>query len=117
MNKTIKKRENALICALTEACEMAKDWNIGFQWLTHTARHNAFPHSLLIFCVFSSDAEMDRATERSDDEMLRLAIQKQLAKIGVRVKDIRQHVRIDSEESCLREDQGNWQKRLARLSV
>ncbi|NMH60947.1 Fis family transcriptional regulator [Alteromonas ponticola] len=114
MNKTIKKRENNLINALTAVCETAKCWRVGFEWLTHTTRYDNFPGSLMITCVFSSDSAMASAIECEADKKLRRLIQAELLKIGIRVKDIRRHVRMDSEESCERQDQGDWQKRLDR---
>ncbi len=114
MKKTVKKLDNNVIKALTVACETAKQWNIGFDWLTHTARYEHFPASLLITCVFMTEAQMQLAIEQERDKKLRQLIQSELLKVGVRVKDIRRHVRLDSEESCERQDQGDWQKRLSR---
>ncbi len=115
MKKTIKKLDNNVIKALTTACEIAKDWDIGFEWLTHSAKYDNFPGSLLVTCVFSIDAEITLAQQDGNDKRLRKLIQQHLLKAGIKLKDSRHHVRYDSEESCLREDDGNWQKRLARL--
>ena len=115
MNKTIKKLDNNVVKALTLACESAKDWGIGFEWLTHTARYDHFPGSLMVTCVFNFDADVQALSEQEIDKKLRCLIQQQLLKVGVKVKDIRRHVCFDSEESCLREQQGDWQKRLIRI--
>lgn len=115
MNKTIKKLDNNVVKALTLACETAKLWDIGFVWLTHTARYEHFPGSLMITCVFNSDSDIHALTDYENDKKLRQLIQKQLLKVGVKVQDIRRHVCFDSEESCLREQQGDWQKRLINL--
>lgn len=114
MKKTIKKLDDNVIKALTQACETFKQWNCGFDWLTHTARYNAFPGSLMITCVFELDAEVAQAEDTDTARKMRQVIQANLLKVGVKVKDIRRHVRLDSEESCLRDDDGNWQQRLSR---
>ena len=116
MKKTIKKLDNNVVKALTMACETIKEWDTGFEWLTHTAKYDNFPGSLLVTCVFSLDAEAERAAEQGCDKKIRQLIQSHLLKAGIKVKDIRRHVRLDSEESCLREDGGDWPARLARWS-
>ncbi|GGF62350.1 Fis family transcriptional regulator [Alteromonas lipolytica] len=112
MKKTIKKLDNNVVKALTLACETAKDWDIGFVWLTHTARYEHFPGSLMVTCVFSTDNDVLQLTESEHDKKLRQLIQSHLLKVGIKVKDIRRHVCFDSEESCEREHQGDWDKRL-----
>ncbi|MCW8090745.1 Fis family transcriptional regulator [Alteromonas sp. ASW11-130] len=114
MKKTIKKLDNNVIKALTAACETAKQWGIGFEWLTHTARYEHFPGSLMITCIFNTRAEMEYAVNNNFDRQLRQLIQTELLKAGIRVNDIRRHVRVDNEESCDMEDQGDWQARLTR---
>ncbi len=114
MKKTVKKLDNNVIKALTIVCEVAKQWEIGFEWLTHTARYEHFPASLMITCVFDTDAHMQTAIEQEKDKMLRQLIRTELLKIGVRLKDIRRHVRLDNEENCQQQDQGDWQARLNR---
>lgn len=114
MTKTTKKREKAIVTALTLACETAKSWDIGFLWLTHTVRHDNFPDSLLITCVFSLDAELVAVTEQGNDKKLRQIICEHLEKAGFKIKNSQHHVRLDSEESCLRDDAGSWKSRLER---
>ena len=67
MKKTIKKLDNNVVKALTLACETAKDWEIGFQWLTHTARYEQFPGSLMVTCVFAHDEDVRRLTIEEND--------------------------------------------------
>ncbi|WP_296053778.1 Fis family transcriptional regulator [uncultured Alteromonas sp.] len=112
MKKTIKKLDNNVVKALTLACETAKDWQIGFVWLTHTARYEQFPGSLMVTCVFEHDEDVRKLTIEENDKKLRQLIQQHLLKVGIKVKDIRRHVCFDSEESCEREHNGDWQKRL-----
>jgi hypothetical protein len=47
------------------------------------------------------------------DEILRSTIQKQLLKVGIVVKNIKQCVRFDSEQACERQHGGQWSDRLA----
>lgn len=112
MKKTIKKLDNNVVKALTQACETAKNWDIGFAWLTHTARYEQFPGSLMVTCVFEQDHAVQHLAVSEQDLKLRRLIQSELLKVGVRVKDIRRHVCFDSEESCARDHDGDWQKRL-----
>ena len=116
MKSTIKKRDDNIVKVLTTACETAKQWDIGFEWLIHTVRYNHFPGSLVITCVFNIELEVQQAIENGFDKKLRQLIQGHLLKAGIRVKDIRRHVRLDSEESCQRQHQGDWQARLAQHS-
>ena len=115
MKKTVKKLDNSVVNALTNACEIAKDWNCGFEWLTHTANYNNFPDSLMITCVFKLDADLNQAVETNKDIPLLLLIQDRLKDEGIGLKKIHRHVRLDSEESCQHEDSGNWDKRVKRF--
>ncbi len=115
MSTTVKKREASLIKALTIVCEDAKGWADGFEWLTHTVRYNHFPGSLLVTCVFSSDAQM-QAAEALKPKFCK-AVHAQLLKMGVVLKQPNRHVRFDSEERCEEEHDGDWESRLARFSV
>ena len=117
MNKTTKKLDNNVVTALTLACETAKQWHIGFEWLTHTARYNHFPGSLMITCVFHDDEQVERAVAAGTDKKLRQLIQGHLLRAGIKVKDIRRHVRLDSEQRCIEQHHGDWQARIAQFEV
>lgn len=112
MKKTVKKLDNNVIKALTLACEMAKDKIPGFKWLTHTASYDCFPGSLAVFCIFDTQASLNQAQVDELDIYLRRMIQGQLLKVGIRLKDVRHLLRLDSEEACETQNQGNWQQRL-----
>jgi hypothetical protein len=47
------------------------------------------------------------------DKELRKQIQKQLLKAGILLKDARHHVFFDTEQACLLEHNGDWERRLA----
>ena len=113
LNKTSQKIDNNVCKALTIACEDALHEVPGFEWLTHRASYTNFPASLVITCIFNTDAEVDEMKAFQQDDFLRNAIQKQLLKVGVVVKNINHAVRFDSEEACLRQHQGQWPERLA----
>ena len=112
LNKTTKKIDDNVCKALTLACEQAKENIDGFIWLTHRANYTQFPASLMVTCVFEIDAEVAALQEKKLDESFIKLIQKQLLKVGVVLKNARQNVRFDSEESCLREHRGLWEERL-----
>lgn len=112
LNKTTKKIDDNICKALTIACEDAKDHIDGFIWVTHRANYTNFPASLIVTCVFDIDEEVQALAGKKQDVQLINNIQKQLLKVGIVIKNIRQNVHFDSEESCLREHQGTWENRL-----
>ncbi|ALO36293.1 Fis family transcriptional regulator [Colwellia sp. MT41] len=116
LSKTNQKIDNNVCKALTVACESSLHDVAGFVWLTHRANYTNFPASLVITCVFNTDEEVAAMKAEQQDEVLRLSIQKQLLKVGVVVKNIKQSVHFDSEEACQRQHRGEWADRLA-LSV
>jgi hypothetical protein len=116
LSKTNQKIDNNVCKALTIACESSLHEVAGFVWLTHRANYTNFPASLVITCVFNTDEEIEAMKALQQDEFLRATIQKQLLKIGVVVKNIKQSVRFDSEEACQRQHRGEWSERLA-LSI
>jgi len=113
LNKTSQKIDNNICKALTIACESSLHEVPGFVWLTHRANYTNFPASLVITCVFELESEIEVMKEQQQDDLLRNAILKQLVKVGVVVKNIKQQIHFDSEEACLKHHQGEWPKRLA----
>jgi len=107
MRKTDKKIENSLRQALTEACETALVKYEGFQWLTHFVNYGDFPASLLIVCVYDTNAHL----AKTDKEGMRALIKEKLASIGIKMKDCRQQVRFDTEEDCDNDNDGRWNER------
>lgn len=112
MQKTVKKLDDNVVKALTKACEVAKERVPGFKWLTHTASYDRFPGSLGVICVFDTDAAIVQAQQAELDVYLRRLIQGQLLKVGIKLKDARHHVRLDSEQACQAQNKGNWAQRL-----
>jgi len=112
LNKTTQKIDNNVCKALTLACEIFTAEIDGFTWLTHRANYTNFPASLVVTCIFEIDAEVNAIKENKQDEYFREIIQKQLLKVGVVLKSVRHNVHFDSEESCLREHNGQWPERL-----
>ncbi|MCP8899486.1 hypothetical protein [Gilvimarinus xylanilyticus] len=108
MRKSDKKKENAIIRALTQACEIAKDRGDGFEWLTHFVDYERFPQSLQVVCVYSTNEQLAR-TDRGEICSL---IQTSLASINIQLGNIRKHVSFDTEENCERDNNGDWNKRL-----
>lgn len=84
MRKTDKKTDNAIIRALTEVCEHAKDEHAGFEWLTHEADYRRFPQSLNVTLVFHQS--VPEAEVRAVLPALVVAVQDALEPIlGVRL--------------------------------
>lgn len=112
MNKSHKKTEAVLIRALTLVCEQAKGRYPGFSWLTHTVHYPHFPQSLIITCVFETDEHVQTMINTRQDMRLREEIASELKRVQMVLKNPQQHIALDSEQSCNREHQGNWGKRL-----
>jgi hypothetical protein len=117
LNKASQKIDNNICKALTIACESALHEVSGFSWLTHRANYTNFPASLVITCVFETEAEIEEMKRQEKDDLLRNAILKQLVKVGVVLKKAKQQIHFDSEEACLQHDQGKWPQRLALPTV
>ncbi len=113
LSKTNQKTDNNLCKALTIVCENSLHDIEGFVWLTHRANYTHFPASLVITCVFETEVDITQMTLNDHDETLRASIQKQLLKIGVVLKNVKNQVRFDSEEACHVKHQGDWESRLA----
>jgi len=114
MKKMDKKVDNALRGALTEVCELAIDEVSGFEWLTHFSNYRDFPASLLVVCVFSTKDELVNAQNTQQDDYLRELIHDKLSAANIQIKDIRQHVKFDTEEACEKEHAGKWNERFRR---
>lgn len=114
MKKTITKLDNNVIKALTIACESFKQKIAGFEWLTHDADYSSFPSSLVVTCVFDKQESYLIARTKEQDNLMRKIIHNQLLKVGVILKHPQRHVRYDTEERCLAENNGDWNARLKR---
>ena len=111
MKKSDKKLDKMLREALTKVCETALEEVAGFIWLTHFVNYNAFPGSLAVVCVFNTNSELsDARTEHKDSYLIGL-IDKELASAGLKIRDIKQRVRFDTEENCQKENNGKWNHR------
>lgn len=112
LTKTNQKIDNNICKALTIACENSLLKVSGFVWLTHRVNYTHFPESLVVTCVFDKELSIEVIKKQQDDSALYNAIHKELLKVGVVLKNIKQQVHFDSEEACLREHQGDWAQRL-----
>lgn len=110
-SKTEKKIDNNIRLSLTAACDQFLEDIPGFKWLTHQANYTNFPASLMITCIFDTDDSFHHA----DKQKIYKVIQGKLLKIGVRFKSPEGQVMFDSEEACIRDDDGKWNVRLERL--
>mgnify|MGYP006875363948 FL=1 len=113
LSKTNQKLDDNICKSLTAACESFLGNIVGFSWLTHRVNYTNFPGSLVVTCVFNTDEDIEAMLALKQDEVLRATIQKQLLKVGIVVKNIKQCVRFDSEQACERQHGGEWSDRLA----
>ncbi len=113
MRKIDKKLDNQLRLVLTDVCEIALKESIGFQWLTHLVNYSNFPKSLKVVCVFDTNDNLNSFMTENRNHELSTLIQNKLFDIGISIKSIANHVSYDTEENCVRNDNGNWANRLA----
>lgn len=114
-SKTEKKIDNHIRTALTEVCETLLKDVPGFIWLTHQANYTNFPASLMITCVFDTEAEKEHAIANGDKSHIEKRIQAKLLKVGVKFKSVTKQIMLDSEEACAHYQEGNWAKRLGAM--
>ncbi|CAH0991054.1 hypothetical protein SIN8267_01155 [Sinobacterium norvegicum] len=113
MRKTDKKTDNQIRQTLTEACEQALDTVEDFSWLTHTVNYNAFPKSLVITCVFTSNQGLQTADRSGQQRQLGRLIADKLKAVGIPLTNVSEQIRFDTEEDCDRHSGGQWHLRLA----
>lgn len=99
MRKTDKKIDNNLRIVLTEVCEIALKEVTGFQWLTHLVDYSNFPKSLQVVCIFDTNENLSMFMQQSSKKSLISLIEKKLASIDIRLKNIKNHVLFDTEAS------------------
>ena len=112
MRKSDKKIENSLRESLTQVCEQALEQVEGFEWITHLVNYDNFPQSLRIVCVFNTNAELSDAIAKKQDEYLIGIIEQALAKVAIKVGDLKGKVSFDTEEKCSSQAEGKWDRRL-----
>lgn len=117
LNKTSQKIDNHICKALRLACEASLHEVPGFVWLTHRVNYTNFPASLVVTCVFETEADINDMKALQHDVLLCRTILKQLLKVGVLVNNSKQQILFDSEEACLQYHQGDWPQRLALVLV
>ena len=112
MKKSDKLLEASIVRALTEVCEALKRDFSGFCWLTHTVNYRDFPASLRVIIVFDSNAS--RATFMHAEQKKRFLsnMQDALTPLGIAHEEITQHISYDSEQACMSQHQGDWNRRL-----
>lgn len=107
MKKTDKKLENALVKALTKACEIAQETQPGFLWLTHTVNYPRLAQSLTVICVFANKQQAEKANTAELEQMLKT----QLQALGIDVTKAKHFLAIDSEENGADINNPQWLKR------
>jgi len=112
--RQLQQQENALIKALTTACESAKVQIPGFKWLTHDYDQNHFPTGLRVIWIFDSQQTMDDAIEAGLDALMHSLSNDALIQAGLNIKSSSFRVAFDNEQACQRVDQGDWKRRLSR---
>ena len=117
MKKSDKKLDNSLCKALTEVCESALEETVGFRWLTHLVNYNNFPASLVVVCVFETNAELDNVKINNQDQVIVKLIRKALLSVHIKLSDIRKQIIFDTEENCENENNGRWNQRFSDQTI
>ena len=117
MKKSDKKLDNKLRNALMVVCEQALNENAGFKWLTHIVNFNRFPQSLIVVCVFDTNADLDKAKSNNLTAELVKLISCEFVKAEFNIKELTQHVKFDTEENCDNQNYGRWNQRLSGFVV
>ncbi|MBL4942444.1 MAG: Fis family transcriptional regulator [Colwellia sp.] len=112
MRKTDKKIDNQLRIVLTDVCETALKEINGFQWLTHLVNYSNFPKSLKMVCVFGTNEQLAIFTSNSGKTSFTSLIEVKLDDIGIKFKNVADHILYDTEENCAKDHNGNWADRL-----
>ncbi len=117
MKKSDNILDNHLRKALTEVCETALEKIAGFKWLTHLANYRNFPNSLVVICVFETNAALDNVKLNNQDQVLIKLIRKELLSVEINISDFNKHVKFDTEENCQKENDGRWNQRLNEQTI
>lgn len=115
MRKSDKKRENAIVTALTQACENDLKSYKGFQWITHVVDFQRYPESLVVICVFDTNENVQKLLATGEDATVKRIIESYLLSYSIPTKNVKQRIFIDTEQACEDEFNGNWNKRLANF--
>lgn len=111
MKKTDKKTDQALVASLTKVCDEALQRVPGFVWITHFVKYDRFPGSLRVVAVLETDDQLLAAEALQLDKWLLTKVSEELAAVGITLRDKHRQFRLDTEQACQREHQGNWQQR------
>ncbi|MBD1389627.1 Fis family transcriptional regulator [Neiella sp. HB171785] len=112
MRKTDKKLENQLRVVLTDVCDHMLTHVAGFQWLTHLVNYSQFPKSLKVVLIFDSNERLQRFLSLPVKDQVAEQIDAALSQIGLKLKNVNQHITYDTEENCERHNGGKWNERL-----
>jgi hypothetical protein len=107
--------ERQLVVTLTEACEIAKAEIPGFDWLTHDNGRYEFPAGLRVTWIFDTQANLQRALDNGDDQRMQALTMAALEDTGIDSRTISACLQFDSEEACLKSQNGDWLARLAQI--
>jgi hypothetical protein len=107
--------ERQLVVNLTEACEVAKAEIPGFDWLTHDNGSHEFPAGLRVTWIFDTQANLERAISNGDDRRIKALTKAAFEETGIESPAVSACLQFDSEEACLKAQNGDWLARLAQI--
>lgn len=113
MRKSDKKFDNELRKSLTRLCESQLEALVGFQWLTHTVSFANVQSSLKVVCVFDTNEHLELFLGSKNKLKVESLILKVMSDLNVKLKNTSKQLIFDTEENCIRFNNGNWAERLA----
>lgn len=113
--KQIKKTEKQIIEQLTKVCHLALEQIDGFVWLTHKVDYSQLEKTLIVVCVFESQAQLAQAKLKQQQVSLKDWIIQHLQAINIHLSKADKQIKLDSEQACEEEHDGNWQARLQQV--
>lgn len=113
--KQIKKTEKQIIEQLTKVCHLALAQIEGFVWLTHKVNYDQLQSSLIVICVFDTQASASQARLKQQQITLKDWIVEHLKTINICLNKPDKQIKLDNEQACEKQHQGNWHARISQL--
>jgi len=108
MKRNDKKIEHSIVKALNEVCEILKQKQNGFVWLTHFVDYANFPNSLKIVFVFDNNQNLIEAKSASLFKTIFQLCESHLKRESIHIKRIEKAVFFDTEENGADFDSTYW---------
>ena len=96
MSKTTKKLNDRLLLVLEKLTLQAKEELEGLASVSHTVQFDLFPGSLLVNCVFETQALLD--TAKPSEQLYQKKLNNMLLKQGILLKEPKRNLKFGVKE-------------------